>query len=69
MTIPIGEVFALQSKSDLLWLARLMKDTGLAPSTTEAVRLIRAGAVKAMVHSFTLKVGRKFVDVTLEEVK
>jgi len=54
-----------------IWIAKAMKDTGLAPSTSEALRLIKGGAVyvgtdglpdEAMKHEkFELERGRRYL--------
>lgn len=41
----IDEAHVAADEKGSIWIARAMKDTGLAPSTSEALRLIRGGAV------------------------
>ncbi|MEF9438269.1 MAG: tyrosine--tRNA ligase [Candidatus Mariimomonas ferrooxydans] len=70
-------VFELESKGRDMWLPQVMKDTGLAKSTSEAIRLIKQGGVSVngkkwdapdkplLKGESLLKVGkRKFVKVS-----
>jgi tyrosyl-tRNA synthetase len=73
------EEVTLTITDNSLWLPRLMVDTGLAPSTSEAQRLIKGGGVQvdgekiadpkrelAMGKTYLLKVGkRRFKKVKL----
>jgi len=45
LTLPMLEVSAT-GKANINWLPQIMKDTGLAKSTSEAIRLIKQGGVK-----------------------
>ena len=46
--IPVGNI-SLENN----WLPQIMKDTGLAKSTSEAIRLIRQGGVKVNDNAVT----------------
>jgi len=70
-------VFKLKWEGDKMWLPRIIKDSGLAKSTSEAIRLINQGAVsvndkkwddpdkKLPAGEYLLKVGkRKFLKIS-----
>ncbi|MDH5769435.1 MAG: tyrosine--tRNA ligase, partial [Nitrospirota bacterium] len=44
-TLPLPEVSAT-GRANINWLPQIMKDTGLAKSTSEAIRLIKQGGIK-----------------------
>jgi tyrosyl-tRNA synthetase len=70
-------IFKLKWRSEEMWLPQIMRDSGLAKSTSEAIRLINQGAVsvngrkwdnpdkKLLKGEYLLKVGkRKFLKVS-----
>jgi tyrosyl-tRNA synthetase len=79
ITIAVGHAGSDADKANGDWLPQIMKDTGLAKSTSEAIRLIKQGGVKINNNTVTdpqtmlsqgeyiIKAGkRKFYKVTLK---
>lgn len=79
LTLPMLEIKA-SGRANINWLPQIMKETGLAKSTGEAIRLIKQGGVKlngstvtdtntmlSIGNGYIIKVGkRRFVKVKVE---
>jgi tyrosyl-tRNA synthetase len=65
LTLPALKISAT-GKANINWLPQIMKDTGLAKSTSEAIRLIKQGGVKLNSNTVTdtntmLKQGEEYL--------